>query len=357
MESIELIIPDTASRCDIVVAAGCLRDESLWSPLKQRQVALVTTEPLLEHYGRQVLDHLPDAIVIPIDDSERGKDMTTVNRIIDSLLQAKFNRDACLIGLGGGVITDITGFVAAIFLRGIDCYYAPTTLLGQVDAAVGGKTGVNHSRGKNLIGAFKQPRKIICDIETLRTLDQRDYVAGIAEIIKYALINDAAFFSWLQENIAALHEQHRETLISAVVHCIRAKTAIVEADEKESGKRALLNLGHTFAHAIENATAYGTWRHGEAVAMGLVAAAKLSEKILGFSPNDTASIIALLAAAKLPTQFPEDSAECIFDAMQYDKKIIDKKMQFVLMKSIGGACVTENVRKEEVIETIEAMRP
>lgn len=285
---------------------------------------------------------IDDTVVLPAGES--SKTLANVERIIDVLTANGCNRDAVLIALGGGVIGDMTGFAAAIYQRGIDFVQVPTTLLAQVDAAVGGKTAVNHQRGKNLIGAFHQPRCVISDTGTLATLDPRHGRAGLAEVIKHGLLGDAKFFGWLESNMTAIRE-HGAPLDRAIARCCEIKAAIVARDEHERGPRALLNLGHTFAHAIEGETGY-EWLHGEAVAAGLVLAARLSEKMGLIDDDAVARVINLVAAAGLPTAPPHIPVPRWKQWMSLDKKALAGRTRFVVLDAIGAARLTDQVPVE-----------
>lgn len=294
-------------------------------------------------------DHITDAVVLP--DGEAHKSMDAVMHIIDTLTLCACGRDATLIALGGGVIGDMTGLAAAIYLRGVNFIQVPTTLLAQVDASVGGKTAVNHERGKNLIGAFHQPRCVISDTKTLRSLDQRQFRAGLAEVIKHALIADVEFFNWLEQHMDDLLAQQPEALNHAILRCCEIKSGIVARDEREQGPRALLNLGHTFAHAIECDTAF-SWLHGEAVAVGLVLAARLSCQ-LGQVGHDTVERTReLVSRAGLPVQAPEMDPEHWRGWMRMDKKSAAGKLRFVLLQDIGKAHLHSAVDHDKLDEVL-----
>mgnify|MGYP001825946452 FL=1 len=320
-----------------------------------RQVMVVSNETIAPLYLQTVLQVLADfdtaTVILP--DGEQYKDLDTLNMIFSALLENRFNRDCTLVALGGGVVGDITGFAAASYQRGVAFLQIPTTLLAQVDSSVGGKTGVNHPQGKNMIGAFHQPRCVVIDTNTLDTLDDRQLAAGIAEVIKYGLIHDAGFFDWLETNMAALKARDKQALEYAIERSCAIKAAIVAADERESGKRALLNLGHTFGHAIETAMGYGNGLHGEAVATGMLMAADLSARH-GWLTDDTVQRTArLLQQAGLPTAPPEDMDEAQFmQLMSIDKKVIDGSLRLVLLKALGDAIVTGDFRPELLSETL-----
>jgi 3-dehydroquinate synthase len=320
-----------------------------------RQVLVVSNETIAPLYLQTVLDMLADfdtaTVILP--DGEQYKNLDTLNMIFSALLENRFNRDCTLVALGGGVVGDITGFAAASYQRGVAFLQIPTTLLAQVDSSVGGKTGVNHRLGKNMIGAFHQPRCVLIDTNTLDTLDDRQLAAGIAEVIKYGLIHDAGFFNWLETNMEALKARDKQALGYAIERSCAIKAEIVAADERESGKRALLNLGHTFGHAIETAMGYGTWLHGEAVAAGMLMAADLSARHGWLAADAVQRTARLLQQAGLPTAPPDEMEEAQFmQLMAIDKKVIDGKLRLVLLKALGDAIVTGDFRQELLSETL-----
>jgi 3-dehydroquinate synthase len=302
------------------------------------KVAPLYLETVLTNYKQCRPHHL----ILP--DGESYKSLDTVNLIYNGLLENRCNRDTTLIALGGGVIGDITGFAAATYQRGINFIQIPTTFLAQVDSSVGGKTGVNHALGKNMIGAFHQPKCVIADLSTLNTLDDRELSAGIAETIKYGLIQDAVFFGWLEQNIDKLIARDPKALAHAVRCSCRSKAQVVAEDElDQTGKRALLNYGHTFGHAIETGAGYGNWLHGEAVACGMLIAAALSIKLGWLSEKDYRRIIRLLKIAKLPKQPPENlSAREFINLVAVDKKSREGKLHLVLLKGVGNALLTSD---------------
>jgi len=290
--------------------------------------------------------------VISLPDGEAFKTLETVEDILDTLVENGANRDTTVVALGGGVVGDIAGFAAACYMRGVDFVQVPTTLLAQVDSSVGGKTGVNHASGKNLIGAFHQPRAVLIDTGTLKTLPDRELKAGLAEVIKYGAIVDADFFAWIEDNLEALIARDADALAAAVQRSCELKAEIVAEDERESGRRALLNFGHTFGHAIEHCQGYGEWLHGEAVAAGMVMAAQLSA-------NDTAlagRIETLLKRAGLPTRPPAIAANDLLAAMSLDKKVQGKQLRFVLLRSLGDAFVTSDYDTARLETVLEAAR-
>jgi len=276
-----------------------------------------------------------------------------VESILTRMLEARLDRGSTLIAFGGGVVGDIAGFAAAIYQRGIDFIQVPTTLLSQVDSSVGGKTGVNHPLGKNMIGAFHQPRAVLIDTDTLRTLPVRELRAGAAEIIKYGLIQDAGFFAWLERHIEELLDLQQEVLIEAIYRSCACKAEVVAADERESGRRALLNLGHTFGHAIEAGMGYGRWLHGEAVGTGMAMAARMSEHMGWLSSTERERAEALIARAGLQlSPPPEVGAERFRELMAIDKKVMDGRLRLVLLKAIGAAVVTGEFPREALENTL-----
>jgi 3-dehydroquinate synthase len=273
---------------------------------------------------------------LALADGERWKTLASASSVLDELVAMQAGRDAAVIALGGGVVGDIAGFAAACYMRGIAFVQVPTTLLAQVDSSVGGKTGVNHAQGKNLIGAFHQPRLVLIDTDTLGTLPERELRAGLAEVIKHAAIADAEFFTWLERDLEKLLERDPQALAHAIRRSCEIKAAVVAEDETERGRRALLNFGHTFGHAIENVLGYGAWLHGEAVAAGMVMAAALSD----VQESERRRLRDLIARAGLPTAPPEVEPAALRAAMDLDKKARHRRLQFVLLKAIGAARVT-----------------
>lgn len=302
---------------------------------------------VLESRGIQV-----QTIILP--DGEQYKNSESLNKIYDALLSSRCERNTPLIALGGGVIGDLTGFAAASYLRGVPFIQVPTTLLAQVDSSVGGKTGINHPLGKNMIGAFYQPRVVLADVGTLNTLPDKELYAGIAEVIKYGLIRDLPFLEWLEHNIEKLLQRDAEALQYAIVRSCRNKAQVVGVDERESGERALLNLGHTFGHAIENAMGYGVWLHGEAVAAGTIMAVDLSKRLGWLSERDEQRVRNLFARAQLPTKGPYLGTEKYLQLMGLDKKVADGKIRFILLKALGQAVITDEVPDDLLKQTLEA---
>ncbi len=341
----------------IFIGTKILSDNHYLTPyISGKQVCIVSNETVAPLYLQALVDLLQqnyqvDTLVLP--DGEHHKTTATVMRIYDALLAHKHDRTTTLIALGGGVVGDMTGFAAATYQRGVNFIQIPTTLLAQVDSSVGGKTGVNHSQGKNMIGAFYQPKAVIIDTDVLQTLPQREVSAGIAEIIKYGLILDRQFYNWLESNIAQLLALEPALLTEAIGRSCQCKARIVSEDEKERGIRAILNLGHTFGHAIEAEQGYGKWLHGEAVATGMLIAARLSARLNWIDKAEVERLKHLLIAAKLPTQIPAKMTPDIFlKRMMLDKKVVDNQLRLILLKAIGQAIVYDGAAIEEITAAI-----
>lgn len=341
----------------IHIGPGLLGQPALYASLRGRRCGVVSDRHVAAHYLRTCLDVLnlgPEAAWV-IEPGEPAKTWANAERILDWLLAANFPRDGVLVALGGGVVGDLAGFCAAIYQRGIDFIQIPTSLLAQVDSSVGGKTGVNHARGKNLIGAFHQPLHVIADTETLKTLPARELSAGLAEVIKCAMLGDAALFARLERDIDALRALDALALAEAIERCCQLKARIVAVDERESagGPRALLNLGHTFGHAIETYTQYTRWLHGEAVGTGLCMAADLSAR-LGWLPQaDAERCVALVQRAGLPVRPPPGMRpEDFLQLMARDKKVAAGKLRLVLLRALGDAQITADFRLEALHETL-----
>ncbi|HED33681.1 MAG TPA: 3-dehydroquinate synthase [Gammaproteobacteria bacterium] len=311
-----------------------------------------TVAPLYMQAVENSLDNIRyKTLVLP--DGEAHKNLTVLNTIYTALLENRLDRNTTLIALGGGVIGDITGFAAASYQRGVHLIQIPTTLLSQVDSSVGGKTAVNHPLGKNMIGAFYQPKTVIADTSTLNTLEDRQLSSGLAEVIKYGLIRDLAFLEWLEANIDKLLDKDPQALAYAIERACQNKAEIVAADEKESGQRALLNLGHTFGHAIETGMGYGAWLHGEAVASGMVMAARLSNKLGWITESDIDRVINILEHANLPVNAPDEmSADRFIELMSLDKKVSDGVLKLVLYKAPGKAIISKDYTESVLRETI-----
>ena len=341
----------------IHIGRNLIGDASLILPhLKRKQVAVVTNTTVAPLYLEQLTLSLQGfgVSVLPIilPDGESYKNTQTLNIIYDALLQNRCERSTTLIALGGGVIGDLTGYAAATFLRGVPFIQIPTTLLSQVDSSVGGKTGINHPLGKNMIGAFYQPQVVLADIDTLKTLPPREFSAGMAEVIKYGLMRDAEFFDWLERNVEALMALDEQALSYAIYRSCQNKADLVALDEHEQGDRALLNLGHTFGHAIENAMGYGVWLHGEAVAAGTILAADLSQRLGWLTPADSKRVAEILQAAKLPVTAPNLGVERYLDLMGHDKKVEDGKIRLVLQQGIGKAVISSDYAADKLKETL-----
>jgi 3-dehydroquinate synthase len=320
-------------------------------------VAIVTNEVVAPLHLAKVKAGLQGAARIAeilVPDGEQAKTWPTLDRVFDALLAARIGRDGLIVALGGGVVGDLAGFAAAVYQRGVAYLQVPTTLLAQVDSSVGGKTAINHPRGKNMIGAFHQPRAVIADVAALDTLPARELRAGLAEVIKHAVALDVPFLEWLEQNIGKLVARERDALTYAVRRCIELKADLVAADERESGARALLNFGHTFGHAIEAATGYGAWLHGEAIAAGMVMAAELSVRAGLIGRSDAARVKALLASAGLPVAAPAIPPERLMELMAGDKKAAQGKVRFVLLESIGRAALRGGLEERLVREAIVA---
>jgi 3-dehydroquinate synthase len=342
----------------IHIARGLISHAELLLPhLQNRRAAIITNTTVSPLYLEKLqnLLHKQGINVVPIvlPDGETYKNSETLNLIYDALLTNHCERATPLIALGGGVIGDITGFAAATYLRGVPYIQIPTTLLAQVDSSVGGKTGINHPLGKNMIGAFYQPQVVLVDVATLDTLPDRELRAGIAEIIKYGLIRDLPFFVWLENNMEKLLARDADALQYAIARSCRNKAEVVASDERERGVRALLNLGHTFGHAIENGLGYGVWLHGEGVAAGTIMAADLSHRMGWISETDFVRIRCLFEQAGLPIVAPALGADKYLQLMSLDKKVQDGKIRFVLLRTIGQAVISE-APPELLLQTLDA---
>jgi 3-dehydroquinate synthase len=340
----------------ILIGSGLLGTPGLLSPYIQgSQVLIVTNETIAPLYLSRLEESLSgyqvNTVVLP--DGEKYKNLEILNRIFDCLLENRHNRTTTLIALGGGVVGDMTGFAAACYQRGVNFIQIPTTLLAQVDSSVGGKTAVNHPKGKNMIGAFYQPRCVIADTDTLKTLPEREFHAGLAEVVKYGLIADVDFLKWLEVNINDLMARKPEVLADAVRRSCENKAKIVSLDEREGGIRAILNLGHTFGHAIETAQSYKNWLHGEAVAAGMVMAAELSRLLGWISLEDRQRVETLVAKCQLPTWAPENiDGQAMLELMAVDKKVLDGSLRLVLLCSLGDAVVTSDFDQAKLIQLL-----
>ncbi|MBZ2398188.1 3-dehydroquinate synthase [Erwinia amylovora] len=342
----------------ITIAAGLFSDPASFWPLKAgEQVMLVTNQTLAPLYLDTLRARLEDVGVVVdqviLPDGEQYKTLAVMDQVFSALLAKPHGRDTTLVALGGGVIGDLTGFAAASYQRGVRFIQVPTTLLSQVDSSVGGKTAVNHPLGKNMIGAFYQPAAVVVDLDCLNTLPGRELSSGLAEVIKYGIILDGEFFNWLEQNLDALLALDGTALAWCIRRCCELKAEVVAADEHEHGLRALLNLGHTYGHAIEAHMGYGNWLHGEAVAAGMVMAARTAERLGQFSPQDTDRIIALLRRAGLPVEGPQSmAAEDYLPHMMRDKKVQAGELRLVLPLAIGRAEVRKGVAHDMVLASI-----
>lgn len=344
----------------IFIGSRLLPQSNLYTPhIRGQQVCIVTNDTIAPIYLEALKNSLSsfhiEVVVLP--DGEAYKNLETLNEIFSALLKARHNRTTTLIALGGGVVGDMTGFAAACYQRGVNFIQVPTTLLSMVDSSVGGKTGVNHVLGKNMIGAFHQPQAVIADISLLKTLPPRELSAGLAEVIKYGLICDYKFFVWLEENIELLISRDESALAYAVLRSCENKADVVSQDEHEGGIRAILNLGHTFGHAIETAQGYGNWLHGEAVAAGMVMAADLSKRRNSISDVEFERILSLLNKAQLPVKAPFDmTSEQFLNLMGVDKKVLDGRLRLVLLEKMGSAVVTSEIEFDLLMQTFAACR-
>jgi len=339
----------------VFIGGDLFRSELIAPYIKGNQVLIVSNETVAPLYLDALKNVLPDIQVdqVILPDGEQYKTVEQVNVIYDVLLQQRHNRTTTLIALGGGVVGDMTGFAAASYQRGVNFIQVPTTLLSQVDSSVGGKTGVNHPLGKNMIGAFHQPQAVLASVEVLATLPDRELAAGMAEVIKYGLIYDYEFFCWLEQNMPALMARDRTLLSQAIFRSCEIKAEIVALDENESGVRALLNLGHTFGHAIETDQGYGNWLHGEAVAAGTMMAADLSMRLGWLTEANVERTRNIMLAANLPVTAPQGmTAKQFMDLMSVDKKVIDGQLRLVLLEAIGKGVVTADFAPELLQQTL-----
>ena len=345
-------------RYPILIGNGLLQDERSYPVKRGERVMIVTNPTVAQFYLDTVTFALKkrgcevDHVLLP--DGEKYKTLESLNLIFTALLQGNHGRDTTIMALGGGVIGDVAGFAAASYQRGVRLIQIPTTLLSQVDSSVGGKTAVNHELGKNMIGAFYQPSMVIIDTHTLGTLPKREVNAGLAEVIKYGAILDYEFFEWLEAHIDELVALNNESLQHCIARCCQIKADVVARDETEKGDRALLNLGHTFGHAIETHLGYGNWLHGEAVSTGMMMAAALSEQLGDISVADVSRLEKLLARANLPTLSPDSmQPEDYLPHMMRDKKVLAGKLRLVLLKSLGQAYIVTDTDKDLVLNAIK----
>jgi len=344
-------------RCTIKLERGLLGKPSPWRKHMTGKVLIVTDRIVAGYYLQPLVQTLaeftPAEIILP--PGEQDKTMANWHEILEKLASMGAQRDATIVALGGGVIGDLAGFAAASYMRGISVVQAPTTLLAQVDAAIGGKTGFNLAAGKNLVGAFHQPTAVMIDVESLATLDERDYLAGLAEVVKYGAIRDASFIDWLEGNIDSLLQRRADALEIAVARSAQHKIDMVEADEREAGQRALLNFGHTFGHAIETATGYTRYRHGEAVAIGMHLAARLSARLGMIADTDALRLTRLLASLGLPTDPPADvESKQLLAHMHLDKKNRGGKIRLILLDALGAAIIRDDIEPNLLLELLES---
>ena len=355
MKTIDIELPDNAY--PVYLGRGLLSHGNIWEKhLGGGKVLVVSNETVAPLYLDSLLEAIGkhDAEVHVIPDGEQFKTIETWQGILDRLVGMQARRDASLLALGGGVVGDITGFAAASYMRGIRFLQSPTTLLAQVDASVGGKTGINHVRGKNLVGAFHQPATVVIDSATLDTLPEREFNAGMAEVVKYGAICDSPFFSWLEQNATAICDREPQAIDRMIEHSVLNKARVVAQDEKEAGVRALLNFGHSFGHALEAETAYTEFLHGEAVAIGMVTAARLSEKRGLCDPGTTDRLSKLLQCFGLPVKIPRSLAtERLYSALALDKKAIASGLRLVLLNSIGDAVIDSSSTHDEIADALD----
>lgn len=343
----------------ITIAAGLFNDPASFWPLTRGDSAmLVTNDRLAPLYLEPLCQRLIQAGVkvdrVVLHDGEQNKSLTVLDQVFTALLAKPHGRDTTIIALGGGVIGDLAGFAAASYQRGVRFIQVPTTLLSQVDSSVGGKTAVNHPLGKNMIGAFYQPASVVIDLDCLNTLPRRELSSGLAEVIKYGIILDAAFFAWLEVNLEALLALEPQALAYCIRRCCELKADVVAADEREQGQRALLNLGHTYGHAIETHMGYGNWLHGEAVAAGMMMAVRTARRLGQFSDADAERVSALLQRAGLPVSGPAEMApEDYLPHMMRDKKVIAGRLRLVLPVTLGNAQVRAGVADDMVVASIK----
>jgi len=356
METLHIEVPGASY--PVHIGPGLIQDPAVWpEALPPGKILIVSDATVAELYldklARSLGDRHPELLILP--SGEEQKSFESWRAIIDRLIAGEALRDASLVALGGGVIGDLTGFAAATYMRGIRFVQVPTTLLAQVDASVGGKTAVNHPAGKNLIGAFHQPSAVMIDSDTLSTLPEREYRAGLAEVVKYGIIRDAAFFDWLEAHVNNVGSRESEATLEVIARSVRNKAEVVAEDEKEQGIRATLNFGHTFAHALETLTGYSRYLHGEAVAIGMVVATALSEQRGICGENRTSRVRGLLNLFGLPVSWPSDiDPERAYKAMAMDKKALNTGLRLVLIEEIGKAVVDRESTSRDIVRAIES---
>lgn len=351
---------DLGSRSYPIYIGESLTNPELYRSVVADQAMIVTNTTVAPMYlaqFKETLSSMTDQVdVVELPDGEEYKSLAYFTKIIDELLTQRHSRTTTVFALGGGVVGDMSGFAAAAYQRGVNFVQVPTTLLSQVDSSVGGKVAVNHPMGKNMIGAFYQPKAVIIDVATLSTLPKEEFAAGFAEVIKYGLIRDAEFFEWLEANFDAIFAKKTDVLIEMIYRSCVHKAQVVAEDERESGVRALLNLGHTFGHAIEAGMGYGKVLHGEAVAIGTVVAAEFSRRLGHLTSNDVARIVSLFSQAGLPISIPEQmTAETMLDLMQLDKKVERGQLKLILLKKIGEGYIDKAYDAQQLQELLEAL--
>ena len=338
----------------IFIGKNILLDRSLFDNVNKKNLVLITNKKIEKLHISKIKNTLLKKNKIIISDGEKYKNQDSITKIYNYLLKNKYSRDSCIVAFGGGVIGDMAGFAAATYQRGINFIQVPTTLLSMVDSSVGGKTGINHPLGKNMIGSFHQPIAVIVDTEILKTLSKRQFNAGMSEVIKYGIIKDKKFFNWIAKNTDKIKAQDSDSIIKIVKRSCEIKAEIVALDEKEKNIRALLNLGHTFGHAIENYLGYGKWLHGEAVACGFLIACSVAIQKNTMDVSEYNKIKSLLKAFSLPTKLPKNiNIERLFEIMSLDKKVKNNKMVYVIPNNIGKAYITNKISKNIVIKALK----
>ena len=338
----------------IFIGKNILLDRSLFDNVNKKNLVLITNKKIEKLHISKIKNTLLKKNKIIISDGEKYKNQDSITKIYNYLLKNKYSRDSCIVAFGGGVIGDMAGFAAATYQRGINFIQVPTTLLSMVDSSVGGKTGINHPLGKNMIGSFHQPIAVIVDTEILKTLSKRQFNAGMSEVIKYGIIKDKNFFNWIAKNTDKIKAQDSDSIIKIVKRSCEIKAEIVALDEKEKNIRALLNLGHTFGHAIENYLGYGKWLHGEAVACGFLIACSVAIQKNTMDISEYNKIKSLLKAFSLPTKLPKNiNIERLFEIMSLDKKVKNNKMVYVIPNNIGKAYITNKISKNIVIKALK----
>ena len=338
----------------IFIGKNILLDRSLFDNVNKKNLVLITNKKIEKLHISRIKNTLLKKNKIIISDGEKYKNQDSITKIYNYLLKNKYSRDSCIVAFGGGVIGDMAGFAAATYQRGINFIQVPTTLLSMVDSSVGGKTGINHPLGKNMIGSFHQPIAVIVDTEILKTLSKRQFNAGMSEVIKYGIIKDKNFFNWIAKNTDKIKAQDSDSIIKIVKRSCEIKAEIVALDEKEKNIRALLNLGHTFGHAIENYLGYGKWLHGEAVACGFLIACSVAIQKNTMDISEYNKIKSLLKAFSLPTKLPKNiNIERLFEIMSLDKKVKNNKMVYVIPNNIGKAYITNKISKNIVIKALK----